>query len=197
LLSDTDVGNYLDFFVQQILYTAFNQKTKTFSVKIDIDIISLDYDETLYEPWQRMGKQTKVPIDFVKDYNTHRLILTVMGSIDKGIELFDLYSAAFLFKDIKYIEEKYGDQVNEFSPYILRDINNYMENIINSMINSAKHHNTIEIDIDEFANTSDICMYILDKVVATDKVRRDVDELEKLVDKLDKVRSNLLTTAYA
>lgn len=195
--SVTDVGGNLDFFVQQILYTAFNQKTKSFSVKIDFDIISLDYDETLYEPWQRMGKATKVPIDFVKDYTTRRLILTVNGTFDKDVGSFDLYSAAFIFKDIKYIEEEYGNYVNEFSPNILNDINKTLENILITIIESAKHNSTIEIDIDEFVNTSDICMYIHDKTVSTDKVKRDVDELEKLVDKLDKVRSDILTTAYS
>jgi len=150
------------------------------------------------------GKHISVDINSIKDYNSYvkkieHPLLDISVSLGTELVSSDLYTTRIMFQDINYLVENFEDLINDFSPHLLDDLTKNLEKIVLEIVESATKHKTIErkVVFEEPSCTTDLGMYVYTKVVATDEVKRDVDELEKLVDKLDKVRSELLTTAYA
>lgn len=205
-LFNEDIFNSLDYFGMEILSRSFENRTSTVSVEIEVSIWSFDLEK---------NKHTHININstdeysiYIKEVENPRLDICgrtgkmvkfdhTSNGIISGVLSHDLFGSDISLSDISSPAEEFRDLINEFSPNLLNEIDRTVKQILFSIVDYSTQHKVIEIDTNKFNNATDISMYIYTKVVATDEVRHNVDVLEKLVDKLDKVRSDLLTTAYA
>lgn len=184
----------LEYCGKHILSMAFDTKKPAVDVVIDLTMWGIDRED-------KGGKHKN--INSIEDYNNNiktfkQPVLEISYKHGNNIRS-DLYLTYILFNDIDYIIKNFEDLVNDFAPNLLGELTNTLEKILAGIVESATQNKIINVDVvfEEPNSTIDLGMYVYTKAIATDEVKRDVNELEKLVDRLDKARSDLLTTAYA
>lgn len=203
-LIDEDLSSQLELLSLYLVSEVFNRRDlpSKINVEVDVEMHSLKYDED-----RKFRELIRIKIKSVEDYINNVEILdkpslSVYASIDKGTvrdihELFNINN--LLLKKIISLKSEYEDIIQEFCPNILDNIEKILNRIIVSIVNTSVHQPIIEMTglHDMFSNTTEIGMFIFKITIATDEVKGYIDELEVMVNELDKVRSSLLTTAYA
>lgn len=116
-----------------------------------------------------------------------------------------LYSLGYSFRflascldSIDELEEQYEDEISEFDRQVIDDSRTLIENIVENISkNVLENEGSVNINPDEYGRVEDISISIYHECLFYEGIESDLDELSELVDRIEKLRLQIVQASYS
>ncbi|MHC1688358.1 MAG: hypothetical protein AB9879_11680 [Methanothrix sp.] len=193
-----DEDKYFDLnsLAKAIISSSFDEKMPTISVTIEVSAYKTDISEN--------NEESKIIIknkeDVERYVNEHKITaICIYSSLESNEHfvygLLSIYCPHFGILDAMISE--YSDLLEKFYPGFTRDLYNCLDEFLIKVLSSAVISNEIRINPNDFNKTIEIGFSIYDSVLGVHQLTSNLEELNKLLTKAEKIREVLLSAGYA
>jgi len=156
----------------------------------EVDRETIESFETLVE----MYKSDKYPKIRVIVGNREKMYAT-----DENIWFHNAFrNFSHIYQYLSKIEEQYGEKLEEFDSSLLDEVRDISDRMVEeSSVHLIDENNTFEVNVEEFGTTEEIEDYAFEELFYYDGIEEDIEELEKLLEKVEELRKGILQASYS
>lgn len=193
---DDDKYFDLDSLGKAVVSNAFDEKVTSVSIEIEVDLSS-GHDEAGKNESRSFPIWTKEDVTkHVEEHDINYISIYCKPKYSGNMTYLLLFLGTH-FDKLDVLVGEYSDLLEKFSPGLLADLYNCMEEVILKLVISSIDTDEIKVDTKDFDKTIDIGFFIYDRILGVNQLASNRDELNELITKAEKLRETLLTTGYA
>jgi hypothetical protein len=180
---------------QALLSKSFDENKYVFNINTKIDLHKFENGEMISFKFDKVE-------DVIEHFEQEECYIFIYctpeySQIGYGLHDVFIHLIPFLISNINKLEKEFGETFEELSPELLKDFKDCIKEILRIVVDSALNYEEIKVNIKEFTKTDDIGFWIYSKVIGGEELKPCLHQLEKLKEKIDKFRDDLIKISYA
>lgn len=105
--------------------------------------------------------------------------------------------ASGILAELSDIEDEFGATVNEFNDSLIPDLKSQLELVIQRHSEQIIHNDEFSIQTSQDKSTEEIGTAVFERIFHYNRIDEDLEDLRKVREEIDNLRTTILQTSYS